>query len=302
MLLAHATDGILGGDVTIAAENTSGWNIDALDWIREHLFPLIGTGQGVYVNSSDIILNDAKITGDEVSMTAKGGYVVDYILLEEISEALNGSAIGELVQSITGQSISDYQETLSELGIMQKGILPIPVGVNVRIGYAVIELNGASIIEAVQDLSLIATAIANGAITIKSGYFAFAVGVGVGTAKVLINGTSHLTSTAGNILIKSDCSNNTSIIAAARDYATENVLPIAIGIGVSVVTSKAIVAAGTILDAYGAINVIANGQNVGGSSALVMLFEGGEMATGIGIYVGISNVLAQLNGTATAAS
>ena len=63
-IYAHSdTATYYSGIITIKAENASGWNIGWLDWIREHIFPLIGTGDGVYVNFADVIMTDAKIKG-----------------------------------------------------------------------------------------------------------------------------------------------------------------------------------------------------------------------------------------------
>jgi len=74
-IYAQAKGTFYSGKVTIDAQNDSGWGIGWLDWIRQHLFPLIGTDQGVYVNFSDVTMTDARIMGDSVDITSTGGYV-----------------------------------------------------------------------------------------------------------------------------------------------------------------------------------------------------------------------------------
>ena len=301
-ILAHAETPYLGGIIEIRAENTSGWNVDALDWIREHLFPLIGTSQGVYVNSAEIKISDAVIKGDVISISAEGGYVMDYTLLEELFDILNGNPVGEFIESLTGSLPSAYMEKVSDLGILQRGLIPIPIGVNIRIGYAEVELNGSTLIEAVNDIAITAQSYADSGIDIKSKYFAWALGVGVGIAKVSINDSTSITSTGGNILIQSNGSNDAAVSAAAYPYVEQNKIPLSIAIGVSVLKSHAIAGQNTTLSAGGSVNVIANGENIGGSSAEMIISGGGNAAIALAIYVGISDILAQVNGQVTAGS
>ena len=171
-----------------------------------------------------------RLRGEKVNITSKGGYESDYTLLQELNEVLDGSAIGELLSSIAGTSISSLLETVSGLEIMKKGLIPIPVGLNVRIGYSDIELKGSTNIWANADVNVLSNAIGYGEIIAKSSLFSIALGVGVGISKVQVLDTTHITSAAGNVLILSHTENDVRVLTATTDNESGITLPLSLAI------------------------------------------------------------------------
>jgi len=287
-ILAQGSASYSGGSVKIEAADTMGYAIDAIDWIREHLDLLIGTQQGVYLNYAEVILNNASILGDSVSINVDSGYVMDYYILKEV---LEGTEVGSIVEALTS------------IAAIQKGLLPIPIGVNVRISSSNIELNGTSSITAAKDVTLIASSEVKANLTTAFGKFAIAIAVGYGYANVSINDTAKITSTAGNILIRSIDDNDAEVGAEVGSTKSTDVIKgklLAIALGASVVNSKITLASGAALSAYGSVNLLAEGKNFGGSRGTAYITGGGDGSITIGLFIGVSNVSTDVKGTITA--
>jgi hypothetical protein len=287
-ILAQGSASYAGGAVKIDAADTMGYAIDAIDWIREHLDILIGTQQGVYLNYAEVILNNANIQGDSVSINVDSGYVMDYYILQEV---LEGTEVGSIVEALTS------------IAAIQKGLLPIPIGVNVRISSSKIELNGTSSILAANDVTLIASSEVKANLTTAFSKFAIAIAVGYGYANVSINDTARITSTAGNILIRSIDDNDAEVGAEVGSTKSTDVIKgklLALALGASVVNSKITLASGAALSAYGSVNLLAEGKNFGGSRGTAYITGGGDGSITIGLFIGVSNVSTDVKGTITA--
>ncbi len=300
-ILAHATDPFTGGDVSILAEDTNGWNVAILDWLRENLGILIGSGQGIYVNAAEVSLKDVVIKGNQVDITARSGYSVSEKLADEIEQVLNASGVGELLSAfISSFSAADIAAKISDLGILNNGLLPIPVGVNVRVASSKINLSGTTSIRAKNDINILSSATGNADLTIKSVYFSLAVGVSVARSLIDLTDSAYIHSEAGNILLQSDANGNASVTTATSGKAESNKFPFSVAVGVSVIDSRTTTGKDTKLNAHDSVNVIANGANIGGADASVVLYDGGNNAVTLAVYTGVSNVLAKVDGKVTA--
>lgn len=312
-LLAHAINpanaAYQGGDVTILGQDINGWNIPELDWIREKLGVLIGTGIGIYVNRSEIVLTDVMLKGNEVNLLVKSGYSINERQAEDLagflSSLVTGSSLGDFLTStlnfvLSAEMIESLSQTITDIGILNKGVLPIPVGFNARVAYSEMKLNGNTNIEAVGDVNLLTKAASDADLIVKSSYFAIALGVSVVRSWIDVLDTVSITSKTGNITIQAEGAGNTAISATTYGDVGDNTLPLSVAIGVSLLDSKARIGSGTVLTAENTVRVEANGSNIGGAEANVLIFEGGARALTFGIYTGISNILAKADGTITA--
>ncbi|HRY21960.1 MAG TPA: hypothetical protein P5198_10630, partial [Flexilinea sp.] len=301
-LLAHADSGYNGGSVTINAEDTNGWGVPAIDWLREKLGILIGSAQGIYVNGASVKLDNAIITGDSVKITAKGGYSISDKFAEDIAQVINGTGIGDFLSDLTGKTAGELGKTIGDLGIMNNGVLPIPIGINVRVSSSDIKLLGNTFINAVNAVNILADAINNSDLTVSSKLFSIGIAVAVTNSMVFITDESKIISTNGDILIRSNAEGNATVTTGTTTKAENNKLPLSFAAGVSVLTSKAEIGEDTRIESGGSVNLIANGTNIGGGNATVFLIGGGANAITLAVYTGISNVLAKADGTIIAKS
>ncbi len=313
-LLAHAISPAnatyKSGNVTILGQDTNGWNVPELNWIREKLASiLVGTGLGVYVNCSEIVLTDVMIKGNDVNLRVNSGYSINERQAEDLAGILNsivtGSGLGFFLDdlfglAISGEMLDSISQTITDIGILNKGVLPIPIGFNARVAYSELKLDGNTSIEADGDVSLLTNASSDADLIVRSTYFGIALGVSVVRSWIDVLDNTSITSKTGNIILRSEGAGNTSITAGSYGDSTANVLPLAVAIGVSIMDSKTNVSSGTTLTAEKSVSVVANGSNVGGANASVLVFEGGTRAMTFGIYTGVSNVLAKADGTITA--
>ena len=301
-LLAHADSGYKGGSVTINAEDTNGWGVPAIDWLREKLGILIGSAQGIYVNGASVKLDSAIITGDSIKITAKSGYSISDKFAEDIAQVINGTGIGDFLSNLTGKTAGELGKTIGDLGIMNNGVLPIPIGINVRVSSSDIKLLGNTFINAVNAVNILADAINNSDLTVSSKLFSIGIVVAVTNSIVNITDESKIVSTNGDILIRSNAEGNATVTTGTTTKAENNKLPLSFAAGVSVLTSKAEIGEDTLIESGGSVNLIANGANIGGSNATVFLIGGGANAITLAVYTGISNVLAKADGTIIAKS